>query len=159
MLLCFFRHGKAEKTGDKPDFERELTPEGRLDVRLVAKLLPFKPTRIFTSPLKRAVQTASIIAELYGVKYEVFQELKPETARLSSILRLSLADGTVLVGHAPSIEEIISELIGGGHIKLKAGSAAVLEFDENVEAGSGRLVLLITPETARRCKAESTLAE
>lgn len=152
MLLCFFRHGKAERAGTKPDFERELTPEGRADVRLVAGLLPFRPTKIITSPLKRAVQTASIIAELYDLEYETAQELEPETASLDKILSLNLVDGTVLVGHAPSIESIVSGLIGGGRVELKAGSAAVLEFDESIRPGGGRLVLLITPDAARRCR-------
>ena len=150
MIVMFFRHGKAEPLrAGISDEERKLTNEGRYDVELVAKAIPYKISRIYTSPLVRARETAEIIAKTYNVTINVVNELKPEICSLSSISRLDIVDGTVLVGHAPSIENVVSELIGGGKIKLKAGAVAMVDVEKLVKGG-GTLIALITPDTARK---------
>jgi phosphohistidine phosphatase len=146
VRLILFRHGEAEeKKPDQRDEDRALTDKGRRDVELVAKLLPWTPSRIYSSPLRRAVETAQIISSIYGVEYEVSEYLRPDKLSLEVISRLSLVDNTVLVGHAPSIEELLSQIIGGGKIRLKSGSAAGLELDE-LKIGAGRLIYIITPD-------------
>ena len=149
MLLLFMRHGKAEekKPGMK-DENRRLTDEGRQDVEFIARALPVKPSVVYSSPLTRARETAEIIARLYGVDLKIVDELTPSKASLDSIRKLELVDNTLLVGHAPSIENIVSEIIGGGNVKLKAGAVAGVELEE-VGRGKGKLVFLITPQIAR----------
>jgi len=147
------RHGRAEpKKPGKSDFERELTDAGRLEVSLVARLFPIKPSIIFTSPLKRAVQTAEEISRsLGGTEVKIDWSLEPERASISSLRRLDLLKygSAVVVGHAPSIEEIASSLIGGCRIKMPAGSALGLELDD-LDLGMGLLKFFITPEVASR---------
>lgn len=149
MLLLFMRHGKAEekKPGIK-DEDRRLTDEGRRDAEYIARVLPVKPSIVYSSPLTRARETAEIIARLHGVSLKIVDELSPSKASLDSIRKLELINNTLLVGHAPSIENIVSEIIGGGNIKLKAGAVAGVELEE-VGRGKGKLVFLITPQIAR----------
>ncbi len=147
-MIAFVRHGKAEPRGSKPDEERSLTSEGRREVEAIARIMPFKPSIIFTSPLKRAVETADIIAKVHGVEYRIAEELSPATLCLESMKKISgLSDKSVIVAHAPSIERVVSSLVGGGYIHLKAGGLAVVEL-EDIEAGAGRLELLIQPQIA-----------
>lgn len=153
MFLILMRHGRSEpKKPGKSDFERELTDAGRLEVSLVARLFPIKPSIIFTSPLKRATQTAEEISRaLGGAELRVNWALEPERASISSLRELNLLkySSAVIVGHAPSIEEIASSLIGGCRIKMPAGSALGLEIDE-LDLGRGLLKFFITPEVASR---------
>jgi phosphohistidine phosphatase len=68
MILYLVRHGIAEGVsgkGARVDAERALTEEGREKSRDVAEglqALDVRPTRIGASPLKRARETAQIIA-------------------------------------------------------------------------------------------------
>lgn len=145
MRIIIFRHGEAEeKRPGISDEERRLTEKGRKDVECVAKVLPWKPSIIFTSPLIRAVETAKIVANIHGLEV-VVDALRPEKTSLEGVKELQLVDGAVLVGHAPSIEKLVSELIGGGSIKLRAGSATGLEI-KGVCRGCATLIFLITPD-------------
>ncbi len=146
------RHGKAEpKKPGLSDFDRELTDEGRKDVEAVAKLIPVLPEVIYTSPLKRAVQTASIVSKVMGgVGVREAWLLEPEEASLSGLRDLSAGVGsTLFVGHAPSVNELASALIGGGRIKMPAGSAVGIEASE-IDLGGGTLKFFVTPEVARK---------
>ncbi len=148
MKLFFMRHGKAEEK--KPgirDEDRKLTSEGRRDVEAIARLIPDRPEVIYTSPLLRARETAEIVASIHGTRIIVVEELSPSKASLKALKNLEVIDKTLFIGHAPSIEEIISELIGGGKVKLKAGGLAVVEA-ESLEKGKGVLTLLLTPSIA-----------
>ncbi len=151
MYLMFMRHGEAEEK--KPgisDEERHLTDKGREDVQLVAKLIPVKPEAVYSSPLVRAVETAEIVAATHEATLKVVDELHPKLISLEAIAKLGIKGNAVLVGHAPSINKVISELIGGGLIKLKAGAVAGVEVSE-IKKGGGVLRFIITPEVARVC--------
>jgi len=144
------RHGKAEpKKPGLEDEKRKLTDEGRKDVEYVAKILPSKPSKILCSPMVRAKETAEIVARIHGVKYEVAQELLPENVSVDSLGKLVTEENVLLIGHAPSIEEFVSELIGGGRVKMKAGAVAGLDVEE-FRCGGAKIVYLITPRIARK---------
>lgn len=146
LKIMIFRHGEAEERRPGiPDEERRLTEKGRKDIEAVAKILPWKPSRVYTSPLIRAIETAKIVSKIYNVEVVVTHILKPEITSIESIKSLNLVDGVVLVGHSPSIEVLISSLIGGGSIKLKTGAVAGIELD-GVCIGCGHLVFLIIPD-------------
>lgn len=153
MLLIIMRHGKAvPKKPGMSDFERTLTDEGKEDVELVANLFPKKPDIVFSSPLKRAVETAGIVAEVAGgTPVKESWVLEPEQASLTSLRELEVTkyEVAVVIGHAPSVEEIASVLIGGGRIKMPAGSAVGIETCE-IDLGAGTLKFFITPEIARK---------
>lgn len=147
-MLYFMRHGRAEKKPGIADEDRRLTDEGRVDVEYVARILPVRPPIIYSSPLRRARETAEIVAGIHGSRLIIVEELAPGKASLEALKSIEIADNVLFVGHAPSIEEVVSELIGGGNIKLEAGAIAGVEV-EVFEKGKGRLVLLVTPRIAR----------
>jgi phosphohistidine phosphatase len=148
-LIIVMRHGRAvpaEEAGG--DTNRWLTPEGRRDVEAVARLLPRGAVRVvYTSPLRRARETAEIVARVHGAGVVVLEDLAPGRAGCHR-LDGAVAPGAVLVGHNPDLEELLCCLIGGGHVHLAAGAAAVVEA-ERLSRGAGRLVELITPRLAR----------
>ncbi len=155
MILVLIRHGKAEpKKPGMPDSERALTEEGKKDVTLLASTIPPTPDVIFTSPYKRAVETAQIIAkEFGGVLVKVDWRLEPEAASVDSLREMSLYKySTVFIaGHAPSLDEIGRYLIGGGNFRLPAGGALGIEIKE-LDYGKGLLKFLVTPDVARKCQ-------
>jgi broad specificity phosphatase PhoE len=81
MRLYFVRHGESEanvlREVSNRDFKHPLTAKGREQSRTLARSLKRTPvTRLFTSPLMRAVQTAEILAESLGILYEVTDALR-----------------------------------------------------------------------------------
>ncbi len=153
MLLALMRHGEAEsKKPGVPDSERSLTQDGRTQVAKVARVLGLRPKYVFSSPLKRALETAEIVAEILGVS-EILQrnELLPEYFDLDSLrcllnsMSIDDKDAILLVGHSPSLEEVIQELLGGFRIYLSPGALACLEVRYPDLSGSS-LKLYLRPE-------------
>ena len=72
--LIFVRHGKAEDPAPEiSDFERSLTMKGKIISKLMAQKLREKensPGIIITSPAFRALETAFIFAEEFGIEPE-----------------------------------------------------------------------------------------
>jgi len=105
----FVRHAVAEDSHVLGDEARALTPEGRAAFRHHArKLARLTPLRgILTSPLVRAVQTAELLAEAFGVSgVEVHPALMPQRGAHKRIVDLARERGAgwALVGHNPSLE-------------------------------------------------------
>ena len=154
MIVCFVRHGKAEeKKPGQSDEERRLTEEGRHDVELVSKMLPVaRGAKVYTSPLVRARESAEIIARVLGGSIEILEALRPNTASLKALESIEISSDAVFVGHAPSLENIVSDLIGGGAIKLKAGGAACVDIgdERRLKRGVGVLVLLVQPQYIKK---------
>ncbi|MCC6033408.1 MAG: histidine phosphatase family protein [Desulfurococcaceae archaeon] len=153
MLLLFMRHGEAEpKKPGISDDERSLTQDGRAQAIKVAKILDLRPKYVISSPLKRALETAEVVAEALGVK-EILQrnELLPEYFDLDSLKYLLSSVGledrdiVLLVGHSPSLEDVIQELLGGFRIYLSPGALACLEV-KYPDLGSSSLKLYLRPE-------------
>ncbi|MEM0244347.1 MAG: histidine phosphatase family protein [Zestosphaera sp.] len=153
MLIALMRHGEAEpKKPGVSDDERSLTQDGRLQVIKVASVLGLKPRYVVSSPLKRALETAEIVAGILGVS-EVLQrdELLPEYFSLNNLrhllnsMSLDNKDVVMLVGHSPSLEEVIQELLGGFRIYLSPGALACLEV-RYPDLSNSSLKLYLRPE-------------
>jgi len=157
--LYVLRHGEAGKslpTGSK-DSERALTVTGKQEVEKVAEALRglgIKFDFIATSPLKRAHQTAEIVAKILKVKkgkVEGWSELQPEGKRQELYRKLShikQESSVLVVGHEPYLSTMIREIVfgnGSGNIVLKKGGIARIEvtsFQPNIKA---ELRWLLTP--------------
>ncbi len=154
MKLFFLRHGLADRSawsGD--DFARPLTQHGVdrmiLEAETIAKLdLPLDA--ILTSPLKRALQTAEIVAEQLNLldRLKVDERLSPGFGRADLLAILedhTYAEALMFVGHEPDFSYTIEGIIGGGTVVCKKGSLARVDL---TDAGvlSGELVWLIPPK-------------
>jgi phosphohistidine phosphatase len=124
------RHAKAEPlvTGDA---SRRLTPEGRERfVRLVKALAPrLTVSRVLTSPLVRARQTAEVLARATGAPLEEEQRLASGESDGRELLALARSSphGTALVGHNPELAEALA-LVAGEELEVKPGAVAAIEL-------------------------------
>jgi phosphohistidine phosphatase len=168
MHLLVIRHAIAEdkeafaKTG-KPDTERPLTKHGRTVMARVAKGLTREVESIdvlAASPLVRAAQTASIVANAYdGVPVVTVDALAPQNgpAAFAAWLRTQ-RDARVVaaVGHEPHLGTLITWLIAGlgdSHVTLDKGGVCMLEIDGQPGAGDATLIWSLPPNVL------ATLAE
>lgn len=81
MRLYFVRHGESEanllREFSNRGLKHGLTDKGRVQAfELAAKLQWLTVTKIYTSPLLRAVQTAEILAQKFGIVYTITDALR-----------------------------------------------------------------------------------
>lgn len=132
MKLYLIRHGIAtERSPEVDDPQRPLTDHGRQKTRRIAqhlKSLAWRVDCLYTSPLVRAHQTATLLSEA-GVcdRLEVLEALAPEgslTAALGAIAQLYAPSNTpskapptcasvALVGHEPDLSQWAECLLWG----------------------------------------------
>ena len=152
--VYFMRHGDAgdKRSWEGDDAERPLSELGVERTTAAAEHFAntrFRPTKILTSPLVRAVQTADIVAEILGAEdlVEVDDRLAHEfDIRVLRRILKENAEQTklLLVGHEPSFSAVIEEVMGGGSIVLKKGGVARVDIDR-LNPPSGRLIWLDAP--------------
>jgi len=155
MNLYLIRHSIAEKSSlNKKDIERELTEEGRALIRIFAqswKNFVDSFDIIFSSPLKRTVQTSEIISSIMQTSANILLEnnLAPgsRTSDLIDLLALTDKNNIAVVGHQPDLSIHISNFCGrnGFSLVFPAGAIAKIEFDRKVRYNSGKLIFLIPP--------------
>lgn len=164
MELYVLRHGEAGKripSGSK-DFERALTVAGQEELEEIAEALArlgVKFDFIATSPLKRASQTADIIAKALKIKksnVEQWNELKPEGRRAELYRKLSQfkpESSVLVVGHEPYLSTMISEIAfgnGAGGIALKKAGLAKITVASFQPRIRGDLRWLLTPKHLKK---------
>jgi phosphohistidine phosphatase len=159
VRLYLVRHAEAEDvppTGG--DAERRLTSGGRHDfARCVEGLRrqALELSRILTSPLVRARQTAEILRDgLAGPEPEAWPLLAPGSSleRLLGQLR-EAGDAVALVGHEPGLGRLVTLAVCGRAVAgapLRKGGIARIDFDAAPAPGAGTLVWLLTPKLLRR---------
>lgn len=165
MRLLVVRHAIAEDRiafarSHKDDSTRPLTSEGRAKMARGAAglraLIP-KLDVLATSPFKRALDTAEIIAEAYGdMKVERVPELVPGTGIDRVIGWLGGQNGretVAVVGHEPDLSRFICALLAstnGPFLELRKGAACLLDLPGPVKAGAATLDWLLGPKHLRR---------
>ena len=159
MKLYFLRHGIAADRDefDGSDAERPLTSEGRKCMEREAKGmedLGVAPDRIITSPLKRAKETAKIVAERLHLEDKLVEDDRLagdfDAECAADILRENgNAQSLMFVGHEPDFSETIGELVGGASIDLKKGGLARIDLDAE-SSTRGKLVWLLPPKALMR---------
>jgi phosphohistidine phosphatase len=164
MKLLLIRHAIAEEREDfartgKDDRLRPLTDEGRKKMKQAArglrKIVPGIDL-LATSPLIRAAQTGAIVDSVYGGLKEVeIDELSPEATAndfLRWLRKQQKAECIAAVGHEPSISLLLSWLLTGNERRIFAfrkGGACLLDFPDEVGAGTATLVWALTPGQLR----------
>jgi phosphohistidine phosphatase len=158
MELFILRHGEAGKRlssaiGDKT---RPLTSTGKAEVLEEAKALKrigIKFNLIVTSPLKRAYETANIVANIYKKKniLKVWNELAPEgsiTDVYHKVSQLGQESLILMVGHEPQLSEITKGIItrtGSCNIVLKKAGLVRINIMKSNPSPKGELRWLLTP--------------
>lgn len=157
MLLYLMRHGIAidrDDPGCPDEFERFLTDKGIKKTRQAARglaKLGVAPTRVLTSPLVRAVQTAQIAAEELGVPTKHIEQLElliygqPPLALLRN-LRNYDDDQILCCGHAPHLDEVIAAAVGAPRpfTELKKAGTACIDL-ESIHPPRGIVSWVLTP--------------
>ncbi|MDR3765217.1 MAG: phosphohistidine phosphatase SixA [Acidobacteriota bacterium] len=159
MIVYFMRHGFAgtKRLNPAQDDKRPLAQEGIEQCRYVGRLLnalDVHVDRIYSSPLKRATQTAYFVANEidFEQKIETVAALKPgaDYERLRQLINQNrAAEAILLVGHSPNMNRFLSLLVTEGlsqkAVDLKKGCVA------RVEMGAKRAVLqwMVTPRLVK----------
>jgi phosphohistidine phosphatase len=135
-MLWLLRH--AEAAEGRPDEARPLTPRGIEQARIAGLALARLGVHLdscLSSPKRRAIETAQLACEPLGV------EIVSETAIAGSTYdpeRLAAGLGNVmLVGHNPSMSNVLHDMTGARAHLRKGGIAAVQR---------GELIVLMTPK-------------
>jgi phosphohistidine phosphatase len=154
MQLLVVRHARAEDREifaamAQPDSERPLTAKGIRRMKKAARgLRSLVPSidLLISSPLRRAVETARIIGDVYGgVRCIERDELAPGTAprQLIDWLAAQREKGTAcIVGHEPDLSELLRFLLAEKSeqpLKLKKGSASLVTFEGSIAPSGGSL--------------------
>lgn len=135
LFLC--RHAHAGES-DKGDFYRELNSHGRLEAESMASRVAINKLRadlIFSSPAKRALQTAMIISRSLGYDGDrIVTEMSIYEQDNRSVLELlrqvgGKAENVWIFGHNPSLQELAARLTGLPEHKNPPGTVVAIEFD------------------------------
>ena len=163
MELYIFRHGEADaREAGMPDRDRALTPRGKRDVKAVAALArraKVAPDMVFTSPLRRARETAALAAEVFGTGKPVetkalTPEARPEAIWKEIVDLVSKQKGAVdqimLAGHEPHMSRLIVFLLEAAVVvDLKKGSLVRVSTPGKNGPPRGVLKWMITPRIAQ----------
>lgn len=150
MKLYFFRHAEAEPGVNISDHERSLTALGVQRTSHAAHVLAklgVQPHYLFSSPRKRAVQTADLLAEALRLRVQVRDELNFDfDIKALQILLAHVKDDedVMLVGHEPTFSQTVRELTGG-RLEMKKGGLARVDVLTRAPL-NGVLVWLIAPK-------------
>lgn len=154
MNVYFLRHGDAEY-GSKADHLRELTSDGKEKLKIAAagwaELIP-SLDKIFSSPLKRAVQTAEIVKDVFSLSGKIeIDERITSGCRFDEVLSLINSAGKenfMIVGHMPDLSYHVSAFLGtsGSAVNFGKGTIAKVNFMGKAIAGRGTLEWLLPQE-------------
>lgn len=164
MDLLVIRHAIAgdrdewAQTG-KSDHDRPVTDEGRDRMRETARGLRAvfpKLELIATSPLKRAVQTAAIVAEAFDdLKVVELEALSPGLPPEDAVRWLAgrRESRIAVVGHEPSLGILVGWLMreeAESFVSLKKGGACLLRLPSTPAPGTADLKWLLPPKLLRQ---------
>ena len=167
MNLYILRHASAGLRRPNPslDLKRPLDKEGKkqcLQLAQVLNALDIQFDLIVSSPLKRCLQTASLIGTETGYEAKILPStaLAP-TATLKDFQKLlresSQHENLLVVGHNPNLSSFLGALlvqnsVPEAKIRLRKGSLARVVLTR----GPATLQALLDPRTVRALYATST---
>jgi phosphohistidine phosphatase len=159
MNLYILRHASAGTRRVDPvlDVKRSLDKEGKEQCLLVGRYLNALKVQIdliASSPLKRALQTASLVGTevAYDSKIQVTDAVSPQgklPAFQAWVASLSGHENVLVVGHNPNISEFLGSLISaprGASIRMRKGAIARVDCTRR----PGMLLSLVDPRLLRQ---------
>jgi phosphohistidine phosphatase len=137
MRVILIRHGDAVTSSLLGDHGRPLSIDGRRQAAATGRALAehgVSPSRVWCSPLVRAVQTAElIIASLaYRDVIEARDDLFPDSSTDSltrALAKLDTDEQVVIVGHQPFMSTATSLLLNSSISSFGTGAAYCLKID------------------------------
>ncbi|HUH62544.1 MAG TPA: phosphohistidine phosphatase SixA [Terracidiphilus sp.] len=158
MNLYLMRHADAGLPRANPilDAKRALVKDGKDQCILMAALLSAFKVQVdvvLSSPLKRAMQTAQLVATELGFdgKIEVTQALNMDASYVDFqklVAKYSECEGVLAVGHNPTLFQFLGRLVtgnGGANLRMRKGSVARIDLERHPP----QLQWLIDPRMAR----------
>jgi phosphohistidine phosphatase len=162
VQLLIVRHGIAEPRDRRQwpdDRARPLTKIGRARTRKAAaglREIIEPPTRVWSSQLLRARQTAVILQKVAGWPHaDLCDELGPSKSASALLARIEqlAPQRLALIGHEPQLSQFVALCLTGRSsataIQLKKSAAACLAFSDTAQAGQARLLWLAPPRLLR----------
>lgn len=162
MELLIVRHAIAfDRDAHRwpDDDERPLSARGMARARKAAvglKGITGRPTRVLTSPLLRARQTAAILTQAAGWPRAIqCHQLAPGVAlaELLALIGRSRDERLAVVGHEPGLGNLMSACLPGSArtaaFSLRKMGVALLEFKGVPRAGRGELLWFLPPRVLR----------
>jgi phosphohistidine phosphatase len=160
--IYFLRHATAVLSGTPgyPNDDRPLTDEGIAKFAKSAKgIASLVDTfdAILTSPLKRAHETASILAREMNIEdlIHIADNLRPGAnlrQLLTSLSKYKSARQVLLVGHEPDMSSMISQIAGSAQpvVFMKKGAFCRVDVDAFPPKSPGQIVWLLQPRVLRK---------
>ena len=161
-VMYLVRHGIA---GPAPsgmsDNDRALTPDGERKMRRIAlglKRLGVAPDVVLSSPLRRAEETAALVANALArqLHVEIYPLLAPGYGAAEVLKGLHphrSARELVLVGHQPDMGQLASHLLTRSSslapLPFKKGAVAAIRVDAIPPRAPGVLMWFMTPKQLR----------
>lgn len=150
--IVLWRH--ADAAPGVPDLHRALTPKGQKQARRIARWLQERlpPTAVIcASPAKRAQQTALALAQLGAREFVTVDAFAPSARVDAALGALRATDPTrtvVVVGHQPTLGELVSRLLGADvdDWPIKKGAVVWLAGREEEDRAHVVLRAAITPD-------------
>ena len=151
--LYLIRHAKSSwKNPDLPDLDRPLNKRGERDAPFMGKRLKkskIRPDLIISSPAKRALKTARIIAKEIGypkdkimIKDSLYASSVSTIVNIIQYLDESIAEA-MLVGHNPDFTSLANYLTNYGVDNIPTCGIFCVDFDiklwKEVDQGKGIL--------------------
>jgi phosphohistidine phosphatase len=161
MYLYVIRHAIAEENAPSGrDADRALTADGKAKMRRAAEGLAALEVRLdvlLTSPFRRAVETADIVARaLGGMEAQVLPELAAGAdipTLLAALRPYRHVESLALVGHQPDLGLLASQVMTGSPgtcpLAFKKGGVACFEIPAPRGMLRGELLWLMTPKQLR----------
>jgi phosphohistidine phosphatase len=164
MNLYILRHASAGVRRASPaiDVKRPLDKEGKEQCLLVARYLNALKIQfdlIVSSPLKRALQTASLVGTevAYDSKIQITDAVSPtgNVAGFQALLTtLNAYENVLIVGHNPNLPEFLGSLICAprpASIRMRKGAIARVDCTRR----PGQLISLLDPRMLRQLYASA----
>jgi phosphohistidine phosphatase len=160
--LILVRHGKADQEKTEDDFARNLIKSGKRDAKLIAGVLVnnnIKPEIIASSSANRALETAQIMAEVFGltssnVQTESFLYDGYTTGQLTDFLA-QFPDNiatVMVIGHNPFISQTGIRLSKNFHQSFPTTGCLGLKFETDswkLDPGEGEIDFFEFPKKYR----------
>lgn len=160
--LYFLRHAIAgQHEAPEIDDEKALTESGIKKMEKAAEGIATIVKSfdvILSSPLKRAAQTATIVARAVGYKEKIeYSDLLRPGAQIGSLMSSfakygnNAKESILLVGHEPDMSKMIASLIGTSpdSIEFKKSAFCNIEVTSFTARAKGKLVWLLQPKLLR----------